>query len=1027
MPTVIEKDVFRALLFLALQRLAILLPRAPIKKEHIYLSFLLILRERNVSMFIGDDSHTFLLKDLKKLDEHIKTMEELNGEFDAKDPITFMTLTQRDTWSQQPPRFDVYLLANLSDPYRSLNSLLLAAIVPAREELLLLSKRLSSLELKSEDLLSITHAWLTMVIEENYAYDQNITDACRRLAAGGLRTFGVGADDKLKFFKKLPLDSAQQTLLRTTFIAVLCEEKSNRYYVKPTAIRIDLAHDKKWWRCGACTRLAFLPLFGHCPHKGCKSTELKEIDPATSSYLRARKSFYRSPVISAIAESHGLFNLNVKEHTAQLSHRDDKDINSTNERYERRFKDILASETDTPIDVLSCTTTMEVGVDIGSLIAVAMRNVPPARQNYQQRAGRAGRRGAAISTVITFAQTGSHDSHYFENPEEIIAGKPMVPRIDISNEKVLRRHANAAMLQSFFHRSSINLSEESNDLLSVLGLTKEFYEGDGSFTFTELKTYLRHEFPSTRVASEIATWLPNSFLTVAKLANELLEELASKCPNDFAKTDEYEEKFLDFLFYCDLLPTYAFPRNIANLRIETRDTDFSPIRSLESPQQGLATALTEYAPGRVVIVDQKKYIIGSITAKSSSKERDRARRLFEKKHRYFQCSNCFFTENDTGDHKDGQTCTHCGSTQTTVMDVLQPETVYPRGRQHVNEYNDEDDTYTQATTAQLPFVGEEDNKTLKAFKKNALVSSRVNQELVMINPGDTSNRNGGGFWVCVKCGRSTPDEAAPSAGHERDYFVQGLRTSEKCDGSFSRVNLGYTFNSDVFLMRIPVTYPLRQDFTGAAASSLMLGARTLGEAILKEASIYLQIDPSELSSGVRLLKVGAEIYLDLFVYDTAAGGAGYAKLIGDYLSAIFDNARRHLTKDCCQSSCYRCLRNYGNRFVHTMLNRAYGLQLMEYIAKGEIPGFFDYKKQKLISIPFIQLLELDDVKLLSEDSGESLKVLKNGRKLAIAVYPSLVDPSVAREKYGNDVFIVNELEIGNDLSGAYSRFNDFYD
>src|SRR6266540_6682744 len=115
------------------------------------------------------------------------------------------------------------------------------------------------------------------------------------------------------------------------------------------------------------------------------------------------------------------------EHTAQLNAAQVEDIYSKAEEHELLFQDVDIGPDERgrerpAIDVLSCTTTMEVGIDIGTLSGVALRNMPPARANYQQRAGRADRRGNALATVIAFGSADSHDEHYFRNPEQIIRG-----------------------------------------------------------------------------------------------------------------------------------------------------------------------------------------------------------------------------------------------------------------------------------------------------------------------------------------------------------------------------------------------------------------------------------------------------------------------------------------------------------------------------------------------------------------------------------------------------------------------------
>ncbi|MHB1498515.1 MAG: helicase-related protein, partial [Acidimicrobiales bacterium] len=120
---------------------------------------------------------------------------------------------------------------------------------------------------------------------------------------------------------------------------------------------------------------------------------------------------------------------------------------------QRRFREVFLEGESGPaagVDLLSVTTTMEAGVDIGSLQAISLANMPPVRFNYQQRVGRAGRRGLGTSSVLTLCRGRSHDDYYFERPSLITAEPPPTPYVDVSRPEIARRVINKEVLRRAF-------------------------------------------------------------------------------------------------------------------------------------------------------------------------------------------------------------------------------------------------------------------------------------------------------------------------------------------------------------------------------------------------------------------------------------------------------------------------------------------------------------------------------------------------------------------------------------------------
>ena len=180
-----------------------------------------------------------------------------------------------------------------------------------------------------------------------------------------------------------------------------------------------------FYECPQCRRIHLHPAGGICTD--CL-TPLGQAQALTDAHLL---SDYYSYLATQTDE---VFRLNCEELTGQTNKADGR-------KRQRLFQDVVLPGTENaqtdPIDLLSVTTTMEAGVDIGGLLAVMMANMPPMRFNYQQRVGRAGRRGAGLSVALTLCRGRSHDDYYFQRPQRITADPPPQPYVDVERQEII--------------------------------------------------------------------------------------------------------------------------------------------------------------------------------------------------------------------------------------------------------------------------------------------------------------------------------------------------------------------------------------------------------------------------------------------------------------------------------------------------------------------------------------------------------------------------------------------------------------
>lgn len=1027
LPREVEFDTFRQTLTLALRRLTDL-NREPVPGSALYAAFVSVCHDHRLHFFDREfDSQAQLLVHMREYARYHNTDLELALE-EEEAPFTSL-----------PMRYRQLLLDIIGKPLYNAYTLAVMVVQPSRSALRKIQRDLSALpEAVRAQIEVIASFWIQILLERG-AFDKSLPAHVREQVVEFARPPKYNAplrDFERQLKEGGGLIDTQLKLLRESLYAVLSEQdEQGLAYLKPTALALRLAFDDTWLRCMACGNLQHAPLLGRCVV--CGAQELVACppdDPATA----ARYDYYRQPLREVLRGARPA-HLTAEEHTAQLSQRDRGSVYATTEEYELRFQDITLGEDRPPVDVLSCTTTMEVGIDIGSLVAIGMRNVPPQRENYQQRAGRAGRRGAAVSTVVAYADSGPHDQFYFQHPEEMIAGPPRRPLLSIDRQAIAQRHISAYLLQTFFHSrldaldsaERARLERERQNLFTALGTTREFLRGEGPLTLSAFRAWLEDQVfaPGGAAAWAAAGWLSDQVasggakakaLLITTTAHKLLEQLDS-LSDSAAEEGEREAheggQLLDALFDAGMLPSYAFPTDLASFYVFGRDGDKVTIK--ERPQQSKLQALSEYAPGRLLVVNKETYRVGGIFVAGAGYDRPAAGLFKGPLQTYVYCPECTYVRLEP--LRGAERCPVCDA-RLSASEFLDPPDFSPEEGRPLGE-RDRDQEMSYASGAQLPLpVAPDDLEWREGPWPRLHYAYAENRRFVAVNRGPDE----AGFAVCEACGAAWPAGNAPRGdAHARPYLTPNWYGRTKCRGPIhaSPLYLGTTFRSDLLLLRCSLDDTLDSN---PRAPWLQDALRTAAEALALAASRVLDVDPAELSAGHRLLPAGSAsgANFDLYLFDNASGGAGYAAEAGRELDTILQAALK-LVEDCprdCERSCTRCLRHYGNRFWHGSLDRHLAVQVLRHVLYGELPAPVPVAVQRRQLAALRRFLELEGWEI-DPVAEAPLAVLWNGRRVVVGIYPALLnadDPAFVNS-LGPASLLLRDYVVARDLPAAYAE------
>lgn len=937
----------------------------------LYTFFLKVAYQNGLRFFYGNNEID-LLKDLEKMEERYKK---------KGDSLKYDKMAKK-YFSHKPDQYNEHLLRQLCSNFRSLTDAGLCWIEPCDidgETFDEIEESFSdaNISMSIEEFKVLFAAWAMEIMTSEYAIGSDIPDSTRRNLTAYRQRLGIENETELPTrIKSLLIEHGyskeQINIIAEQLSKFLAKgDYTSTYYLNMEVVSLHYDAEHEWYKCPRCSGVFPYTVWGKCAHCGKGEPHLMNTDDFRGI------DFWRLPVLKAVkGDSQALMTrINTEEHTAQLSHKDQRDNTwSTTEDFEMRFQNVHVNN-DRPVDILSCTTTMEVGIDIGSLTAVGLRNIPPMRENYQQRAGRAGRKSTAISTIVTFADNRPHDSYYFHNPEEIISGEPRTPWIDVHNAKLVSRHFNVMLITEFFDSIYSGVDQQEID---------KFYTQWYSQFSDYILSKQTEDFDMGALIPDGVDFDFNQYKDKFLAEMEALKHKVESFPENYKSSGDSSKTVLDTLLEEGIFPTYSFPKDVIGFYVE----DNQGKKIVQKPDRSLDMAISEYAPGRIIVINKDVYKSGGIYSFHSKfkpgEQEHPARPYFSSTDYYRTLYICEEQSCNWMGLSPVKNCPFCGNDNIQQKFVLKPWGFAPvNGRKQSENDDDADISYAENPSYSVTPT-EEEMIDVKSYD-NLRYSKRDDDPLIIVNKGPKSK----GFMVCKECGAAVPGDDSVPLSKLLKPFVHPHNKFD-CRHSASQITntyLGSQFRTDMVVYEIALPY----DKINVDPKELWIhrAGQTMAEAMTLAGGRLLDIEFNEIRSGYRLRYDNAQekAFVDVFLFDSLSSGAGYCSALADRTEELMAEIRKVLS-ECpakCDSACHECLMHFWNQRVQSNLDRFAALQLLNWCQHSILPEQLSYEEQEKLLLPLNALGS--DYRIETRENQHFL--IENGKSHKIMVFPAM--------------------------------------